>query len=365
MVNLHQLLKILVESNGSDLHVTTNTPPQIRVDGKLTALDFPPLNQVETKQLCYSVLTEAQKHKFEEENELDLSFGVKGLSRFRGNVFIQRGAVAGVFRVIPYKILTFEELGLPSVVVELCAKPRGLILVTGPTGSGKSTTLASMIDYININRREHIVTIEDPIEYLHPHKGCLVNQREVGADTKGFKNALKYVLRQDPDVVLVGELRDLETIEAALTLSETGHLCLATLHTNSCVQTINRIVDVFPPYQQTQIRAQLSFVLEGVMSQNLIPKMNSKGRALSLEIMVPNAAIRNLIREDKVHQIYSQMQVGQDKFGMQTMNQSLLSLFQKRLISLEEALGRSQDPEELKQMISNPSMGMQRRPPVR
>ncbi|RII31617.1 MAG: type IV pili twitching motility protein PilT [Geobacter sp.] len=365
MVNLHQLLKILVESNGSDLHVTTNTPPQIRVDGKLTALDFPPLNQVETKQLCYSVLTEAQKHKFEEENELDLSFGVKGLSRFRGNVFIQRGAVAGVFRVIPYKILTFEELGLPPVVVELCAKPRGLILVTGPTGSGKSTTLASMIDYININRREHIVTIEDPIEYLHPHKGCLVNQREVGADTKGFKNALKYVLRQDPDVVLVGELRDLETIEAALTLSETGHLCLATLHTNSCVQTINRIVDVFPPYQQTQIRAQLSFVLEGVMSQNLIPKMNSKGRALSLEIMVPNAAIRNLIREDKVHQIYSQMQVGQDKFGMQTMNQSLLSLFQKRLISLEEALGRSQDPEELKQMISNPSMGMQRRPPVR
>jgi len=365
MVNLHQLLKILVESNGSDLHITTNTPPQIRVDGKLMPLDFPPLNQVETKQLCYSVLTEAQKHKFEEENELDLSFGVKGLSRFRGNVFIQRGAVAGVFRVIPYKILTFEELGLPPVVVELCAKPRGLILVTGPTGSGKSTTLASMIDYININRREHIVTIEDPIEYLHPHKGCLVNQREVGADTKGFKNALKYVLRQDPDVVLVGELRDLETIEAALTLSETGHLCLATLHTNSCVQTINRIVDVFPPYQQTQIRAQLSFVLEGVMSQNLIPRMNSKGRALSLEIMVPNAAIRNLIREDKVHQIYSQMQVGQDKFGMQTMNQSLLSLFQKRLISLEEALGRSQDPEELKQMISNPTMGMQRRPPVR
>ncbi|OGR23515.1 MAG: type IV pili twitching motility protein PilT [Desulfuromonadaceae bacterium GWB2_53_15] len=364
MVNLHQLLKILVEANGSDLHITTNSPPQIRVDGKLTPMDFPPLNQVETKQLCYSVLTEAQKHKFEEENELDLSFGVKGLSRFRGNVFIQRGAVAGVFRVIPYRILTFEDLGLPPIVVELCAKPRGLILVTGPTGSGKSTTLASMIDYININRREHIVTIEDPIEYLHPHKGCLVNQREVGADTKGFKNALKYVLRQDPDVVLVGELRDLETIEAALTLSETGHLCLATLHTNSCVQTINRIVDVFPPYQQTQIRAQLSFVLEGVLSQNLIPKMNSKGRALSLEIMVPNAAIRNLIREDKVHQIYSQMQVGQEKFGMQTMNQSLLTLFHKRFISLEEALGRSQDPEELKQMINNPA-SMQRRPPVR
>jgi len=361
MLNLHQLLKFLVESGGSDLHITTNSPPQMRVDGHLLPMDFPPMNQVETKQLCYSVLTDAQKHKFEEENELDLSFGVKGLSRFRGNMFIQRGAVAGVFRVIPYKIMTFEELNLPPIVPELAARPRGLILVTGPTGSGKSTTLASIVDYININRREHIVTIEDPIEYLHPHKGCLVNQREVGADTKGFKNALKYVLRQDPDVVLVGELRDLETIEAALTLAETGHLCLATLHTNSCAQTINRVVDVFPPYQQTQIRAQLSFVLEGVLSQTLIPRMGSKGRALALEIMVPNAAIRNLIREDKVHQIYSQMQIGQEKFGMQTMNQSLYSLFQKRMISLEEALGRSQDPEELKQMISNPA-GMQRRP---
>jgi twitching motility protein PilT len=359
MVNLHQLLKTLVESNGSDLHITTNSAPQIRVDGKLTPLDFPQMNQVETKQLCYSVLTEAQKHKFEETNELDLSFGVKGLSRFRGNIFVQRGAVAGVFRVIPYKILSFEELGLPPVVVELASKPRGLILVTGPTGSGKSTTLASIIDYINMNRHEHIVTIEDPIEYLHPHKGCLVNQREVGADTYGFKNALRSVLRQDPDVVLVGELRDLETIEAALTLSETGHLCLATLHTNSCAQTINRIVDVFPPYQQTQIRAQLSFVLEGVMSQTLIPRMNTKGRAMALEIMVPNAAIRNLIREDKVHQIYSQMQVGQDKFGMQTMNQSLFSLYQRRLISLEDAMGRSQDPEEFKQMLN------QRKPPGR
>jgi twitching motility protein PilT len=365
MVNLHQLLKILVESNGSDLHITTNSPPQMRVDGKMTPMDFPPLNQVETKQLCYSVLTDAQKHKFEEENDLDLSFGVKGLSRFRGNIFIQRGALAGVFRVIPYKILTFEELNLPPIVSELAAKPRGLVLVTGPTGSGKSTTLASIIDYINISRHEHIVTIEDPIEYLHPHKGCLVNQREVGADTKSFKNALKYILRQDPDVVLVGELRDLETIEAALTLSETGHLCLATLHTNSCAQTINRIVDVFPPYQQTQIRAQLSFVLEGIMSQTLMPKMNSKGRVMALEIMVPNPAIRNLIREDKVHQIYSQMQVGQEKFGMQTMNQSLFSLFQKRLISLEEALGRTSDPDELKQMISNHAAGMQRRPPGR
>jgi twitching motility protein PilT len=360
MANLHELLKILVEGGGSDLHITTNSPPQIRVDGKLKQLELPPLNAVETKQLCYSVLTDSQKHKFEEESELDLSFGVKGLSRFRGNIFVQRGAVAGVFRVIPYKVLTFEELGLPPVVKDLSEKPRGLILVTGPTGSGKSTTLASIIDFINVNRRDHIVTIEDPIEYLHPHKGCLVNQREVGADTKGFKNALKYVLRQDPDVVLVGELRDLETIEAALTLSETGHLCLATLHTNSCAQTINRIVDVFPPYQQTQIRAQLSFVLEGVMSQALIPKIGG-GRVMALEIMVPNPAIRNLIREDKVHQIYSQMQVGQDKFGMQTMNQSLYSLVTRRLITMDDAFSRSSDSDELRQMINNPTM----RPQVR
>lgn len=361
MANLHDLLKTLVEGGGSDLHITTNSPPQIRVDGQLKPLDMPPLNAVETKQLCYSVLTDSQKHKFEEESELDLSFGVKGLSRFRGNIFVQRGAVAGVFRVIPYKILSFEELGLPPVVKELAEKPRGLILVTGPTGSGKSTTLASIIDFINIHRHDHIVTIEDPIEYLHPHKGCLVNQREVGADTKGFKNALKYVLRQDPDVVLVGELRDLETIEAALTLSETGHLCLATLHTNSCAQTINRIVDVFPPYQQTQIRAQLSFVLEGVMSQTLIPKVGG-GRTMALEIMVPNPAIRNLIREDKVHQIYSQMQVGQEKYGMLTMNQSLHSLYSRRLITLDDAMGRSSDPDELKQMINNPTMAMRQSP---
>ncbi|HEY6838244.1 MAG TPA: type IV pilus twitching motility protein PilT [Geobacteraceae bacterium] len=366
MANLHQLLKELVERGGSDLHITTNSPPQIRLDGKLTPLNAPPLKAEDTKQLCYSVLTDSQKHKFEEENELDLSFGVKGLSRFRGNVFVQRGAVGGVFRVIPYKILTFDELGLPPVVKTLAAKPRGLILVTGPTGSGKSTTLASIIDHINIERHDHIVTIEDPIEYLHPHKGCLVNQREVGADTKSFRHALKYVLRQDPDVVLVGELRDLETIEAALTLAETGHLCLATLHTNSCAQTMNRIIDVFPPYQQTQVRAQLSFVLEGVMSQTLIPKVGGRGRALALEIMVPNPAIRNLIREDKIHQIYSQMQVGQDKFGMQTMNQSLYSLFSRRLISVDDALGRSPEPDELKQMImATTGPGAQQRRPLR
>ncbi|GAB4296100.1 MAG: type IV pilus twitching motility protein PilT [Desulfuromonadia bacterium] len=357
MANLHELLKLLVEGRGSDLHISTNTPPQIRIDGKLQPLDMPPLTPVETKQLCYSVMTDAQKHRFEEENELDLSFGVKGLSRFRGNIFVQRGAVAGVFRVIPYKIMSFEELGLPPVVKDLANKPRGLVLVTGPTGSGKSTTLASIIDKINTDRHDHIVTIEDPIEYLHPHKGCLVNQREVGSDTKSFKNALKYVLRQDPDVVLVGELRDLETIEAALTLAETGHLCFATLHTNSCAQTINRIIDVFPPYQQTQVRTQLSFVLEGVLSQTLIPRTNGSGRVLALEIMVPNAAIRNLIREDKIHQIYSQMQVGQEKFGMQTMNQALFSLLSRRIITLDDALGRSPDPDEFRQMLANAGMG--------
>jgi len=261
MPNLHQLLKAMVEKGASDLHITTGSPPQLRIDGRLVPLKTPPLTAVETKQLCYSILADAQKHKFEEENELDLSFGVKGLSRFRANVFMQRGAVAAAFRTIPFKILTFQELGLPPIITELSNKPRGLVLVTGPTGSGKSTTLASIIDKINTERHEHIVTIEDPIEYLHPHKNCVVNQREVGADTHSFKKALKYILRQDPDVVLVGEMRDLETIEAALVISETGHLAFGTLHTNSCVQTINRILDVFPPYQQPQIRAQLSFVL--------------------------------------------------------------------------------------------------------
>lgn len=365
MANLHDMLKELIERGGSDLHITTNSPPQIRVDGKLVALDMPPLNPIETKQLCYSVLTDSQKHRFEEENELDLSFGVKGLSRFRANIFVQRGAVAGVFRTIPFKILSFEELGLPPIVAELAYKPRGLVLVTGPTGSGKSTTLASIIDKINSERSDHIVTIEDPIEYLHPHKKCLVNQREVGSDTRSFKQALKYVLRQDPDVVLIGEMRDLETIEAALTLAETGHLCFATLHTNSCVQTINRIVDVFPPYQQTQVRAQLSFSLEGVLSQTLIPKASGRGRVLALEIMIPNPAIRNLIREDKLHQIYSQMQVGQEKFGMQTMNQSLLNLYQRRQITLEEALGRSSDPDELKQMMGMGGGAMPAKKPLR
>jgi twitching motility protein PilT len=352
MANMHQLLKAMIEKGASDLHITTGTPPQLRIDGKLHPLKMPPLSPQETKQLCYSVLTDAQKHRFEETNELDLSFSVQKLSRFRGNVFVQRGNVAGAFRAIPFKIMTFEDLGLPPVVSELARKPRGLVLVTGPTGSGKSTTLATILDRINQDRSEHIVTIEDPIEYLHPHKGCVVNQREVGADTNSFKDALKYILRQDPDVVLVGELRDLETIEAALTVSETGHLCFATLHTNSCVQTINRIVDVFPPYQQAQVRAQLSFVLEGVLCQTLLPKANGPGRALALEVMVPNAAIRNLIREDKIHQVYSAMQVGQEKFGMQTMNQSLAAPYPRRLISMEDAVGRSSDADELRRLIT-------------
>lgn len=349
--NLHQLLKVMIEKGASDLHITTGSPPQLRIDGELTPLKVPPLTATETKQLCYSILTDAQKQKFEQENELDLSFGVKGLSRFRSNIFMQRGAVAGAFRTIPFKILSFDELGLPPVVAELTKKVRGLILITGPTGSGKTTTLASIIAKINEDRHEHIITIEDPIEYLHPHKNCIVNQREVGADTRGFANALKYILRQDPDVVLIGEMRDLETIEAALNTAETGHLVLATLHTNSAVQTINRIIDAFPPHQQSQVRAQLSFVIEGILTQSLIPKYNQPGRSLACEVLVPIPAIRNLIREEKVHQIYSHMQVGQAKFGMQTMNQSLFNLYQRKLISLDDAMIYSSDLEELKQML--------------
>ncbi len=351
MANLHQLLKIMVEQGSSDLHVTVGTPPQLRIDGSLVPLKTAPLNHADTRHLCYSVLTDSQKQAFETTNELDLSFGVKGLSRFRGNIFMQRGAVAGVFRLIPFEIKSFQELGLPAIIGDFGDKPRGLVLVTGPTGSGKSTTLASMIDKINVEKRHHILTIEDPIEYLHPHKNCVVNQREIGADTSAFTVALRYVLRQDPDVVLIGELRDLETIEAALTISETGHLAFATLHTNGCVQTINRIVDVFPPHQQSQIRAQLSFVLEGVISQQLIPHASGRGRVVAIEIMVPNPAIRNLIREDKVHQIYSAMQVGQSRSFMQTMNQSLFLLYKKGDITLEHAMNRSTDRDELRSMI--------------
>ena len=358
MVNLHQLLKAMIEQGASDLHITIGTAPQLRIDGRLIPLKVPALTPADTKQICYSVLTEAQKHKFEEEHELDLSFGVKSLARFRANMFLQRGAIAAAFRIIPLKLPTFQELGLPPVVNELVAKPRGLILITGPTGAGKSTTLASIVDRINNERHEHILTIEDPIEYLHSHKGCVVNQREIGADTESFTKALRYVLRQDPDVVLIGEMRDLETIEAALTIAETGHLAFGTLHTNSAVQTVNRLIDVFPPYQQTQIRTKVSFTLEGVISQLLLPRATGKGRALALEIMVPTPAIRNLIREDKVHQIYSTMQIGQEKHGMVTLNQSLLSLVQRRQVTVDEAMGRASDLEEFRNMLTKAGISL-------
>lgn len=342
----------MIERGSTDLHITTGSPPQIRIDGRLEPLDFPPLTAKDTKQLGYSVLTDAQKHRFEEDKELDFSFGVKGLSRFRANIYNQRGAVALAIRTIPFRILGFDELGLPKVVSDFSKKPKGLILVTGPTGSGKSTTLAAIINKINEERAEHIVTIEDPIEYLHQHKKCVVNQREIGQDTKSFNIALRSVLRQDPDIILIGEMRDLETMEMALRCAETGHLTFATLHTNSCDQTINRIVDSFPAHQQTQIRVQLSFVLEGILCQSLLPRMSGQGRCLALEIMCPNAAIRNLIREDKIHQIYSTMQTGQDKYGMLTFNQSLFTLYTKRQISLSEAMARSLKPDELEQMIA-------------
>ncbi|MGD0210008.1 MAG: type IV pilus twitching motility protein PilT [Desulfomonilia bacterium] len=353
--SIYDLLKIMVEKGASDLHITTASPPQIRVRGQLYPLDIPTMDPKTTRELLYSILTEAQKHKFEEEQELDLSFGIKGVARFRANIFIQRGALAGVFRMIPYEILSLDTLGLPSVVMRLTSLPRGLILVTGPTGCGKSTTLAAFLDKINTERHDHIVTIEDPIEFVHKHKGCLVNQREIGADTKSFVTALKYILRQDPDVVFIGEMRDLETMQSALTISETGHLVFATLHTNSAVQTVNRVVDAFPAHQQSQVRAQMAFVLEAVIAQQLIPRLDGKGRVLSAEVMITTPAIRNLIREDKIHQIYSQMQVGQTKHGMQTMNQSLLNLYMRKLITLDDSLGRSMDPEELRQMMASPA----------
>jgi twitching motility protein PilT len=363
--SLSELLKRMVDSGGSDLHITTNSPPRIRLHGALKPCeDLPVLGPADTKQLAYSILTDAQKHRFEENLELDFSFGIKNIARFRGNLFNQRGAVAGVFRVIPFEIKSFDQLGLAPVVRKLCEKPRGLILVTGPTGSGKSTTLATMLNMINETRHEHMITIEDPIEFIHAHKKCLVNQREVHSDTHSFANSLRAALREDPDVVLIGEMRDLETIESALRIAETGHLTFGTLHTNSASSTINRIIDVFPSHQQSQIRAQLSLVLEGVMCQALLPRVDGKGRAMAMEILVPNAAIRNLVREDKIHQIYSAMQSGQDKFGMQTFNQALHSLYQQRLISLDTAMARSSNAEELQDMINRgaPAAAGQRPP---
>jgi len=452
-LSLSDLLKRLMEMSGSDLHITTNSPPQIRVHGHLVPLDLPQMTPAETKQLAYSVMTDSQKHRFEENFELDFSFGLKGLARFRANVFNQRGATSAVFRIIPFEIKSFNQLGLPAVVSKMCDKPRGLVLVTGPTGSGKSTTLAAMIDKINSERHDHILTIEDPIEFVHMNKNCVVNQRELHADTKSFSDALRAALREDPDVVLIGEMRDLETIESALRIAETGHLTFGTLHTNSASSTINRIIDVFPSHQQPQIRAQLSLVLEGIMCQSLLPKGDGKGRAMCMEILVPNAAVRNLIREDpdvvligemrdletiesalriaetghltfgtlhtnsasstinriidvfpahqqsqiraqlslvlegilcqsllpradnkgrvmcmevlvpnaavrnliredKIHQIYSAMQSGQEKFGMQTFNQSLATAYFQKQIAMETALSRSSNQDELQEMMS-------------
>jgi twitching motility protein PilT len=358
---IQDFLRLVINKNGTDLHITADSPPMMRVNGELSALPFPPLSPTDTKQLCYSVITESQRHRFEEDLELDFSFGIRGLSRFRGNLFIQRGSVGAAFRLIPYTARPLAELGLPPVVAELTKIPRGLVLVTGPTGSGKSTTLAAMIDKINRERREHIVTLEDPIEFIHPHRGCIVNQREVYADTKAFKEALRHVLRQDPDVCLIGEMRDLETTESALTVAETGHLVLSTLHTNSAVLTINRIIDIFPEQQQPQIRAQLSLILQAVISQQLLPRADGRSRVLAVEVMIPNPAIRNLIRENKIHQIYSQLQVGQTKFGMQTMSQSLLDLYARKLISYEEAMGHATEPDELRSMLGPPPGSSYRR----
>lgn len=350
-MTLPDLLQRTVDLQGSDLHLTIGTPPQVRVHGELHRLDLDELSASDTKSLAYSVLTDVQKRRFEDTSELDFSFGVRGIARFRCNLFVQRGAVGAVYRQIPERIRACDELALPAVVGKLADKPRGLVLVAGPTGSGKSTTLAAMLDKINSERHAHILTIEDPIEYLHHHKSCIVNQREVHNDTKSFTSALRAALREDPDVVLIGEMRDLETVEAALRIAETGHLTLATLHTNSAASTINRIVDVFSADQQARIRTQLSLVIEGIVCQTLLPRANGEGRVVALEILVPTPAIRNLIREGKIHQIYSAMQTGQDKLGMQTLNQSLASLYLSRTVTMDTALSASSNREELQEMV--------------
>ena len=350
-INLRLLLEEMIERDASDLHVTAGERPKMRIDGDIqnSNVEFV-MSPKDTLQLAYSVLTENQKKRFEMEDELDFSFGIQNLARFRGNCFKQRGCVSMVIRQIPFSIKTFDDLKLPDVIRKMAERPRGLVLVTGPTGSGKSTTLAAMIDKINKERKGHIITVEDPIEFIHRHQGCIVNQREVGTDTKSFQASLKYALRQDPDVILIGEMRDLDTIQAALTIAETGHLVFATLHTNSAAEAINRIIDVFPAHQQSQVRAQLAFVLEGNITQVLLPKVSGRGRAMAAEILVVTPAIRALIRDDKVHQIYSLMQSGK-KFGMQTLNDALYQLYITRQVSADECVRVSSDPNEFLRMI--------------
>ncbi|HEX8949516.1 MAG TPA: PilT/PilU family type 4a pilus ATPase [Dissulfurispiraceae bacterium] len=353
MSSLPDLLKLMIERKASDLHITTGSPPKLRIIDKLVPVeDFSPLSPEDTQAFCYSVLSDMQKSKLEERSEVDLSFGIKGLSRFRANIFMQRGAVAGAFRAIPFDIKSFKELGIPDVVEEFIKKPHGLILVTGPSGSGKSTTLASMIDRINSEREAHIITIEDPIEFLHSHKKGIVNQREVASDTPSFKQALGSIVRQDPDVVFIGEMHDLDTVQAAISIAETGHLTLATLHTNSAIQTISRVIDIFPPHHQEQIRVQLSLVLEGIVSQRLISTQDGGGRVLALEILVPTPAIKSLIRENRLQQIYAVMQAGQARSGMRTMNQSLYELYCKGLISSDDSIHSSSMPEEMLQVLA-------------
>ena len=353
-LSLRLLLQEMIQKSASDLHITVGERPKLRVDGDLQNSAYPrPLAPKDTLGLAYSILTEQQKKRYETEDELDFSFGVQNLSRFRGNVYKQRGCVAMAIRQIPYEIHSLEKLGLPAVINKLAEKPRGLVLVTGPTGSGKSTTLAAMVDKINKEEKGHIITIEDPIEFIHRHQNCIINQREVGDDTKSFTAALKYALRQDPDTILIGEMRDLETIAAALTIAETGHLVLATLHTNSAAEAVNRIIDAFPSHQQPQVRAQLSFVLEGIITQTLVPKARGRGRVVAAEILIATPAIRAVIRDEKIHQIYSLMQAGK-KHGMQTLNDALQVLYMKGEITLEEALKRSSDPTELLRAVGEP-----------
>jgi len=351
-ISLAALLKAMVDQDGSDLHITVGVPPEIRIHGSMVKVKADPLTAQDTKEICYSVVSDSQKAEFERHLELDFSFGIKDVSRFRGNMFYQKGSVGGVFRRIPFAIPDFDKLKLPPVLKETIKAPSGLILVTGPTGSGKSTSLASLIDLLNQTEHGHIITIEDPIEFVHPHKNCVVNQREIGTDSKTFADALKRVLRQDPDFVLVGELRDIETIEMALTLAETGHLVFGTLHTNSAVQSINRIINVFPPHQQTQIRSLMAFTLQAILSQQLVAHSDGHGRSMVCELLIPNAAIKNLMREDKLHQIYSMMQSGQGQSGMQTMNQSLLALVKTGKVSKEAAIGYSTMPEELEKQLA-------------